>query len=103
MNSMFFQCVSAKNAKRSGNKIMSIPNFDQRCKICNAFIIYDSSVRDQNGECIRLDLNHKRHFCRSADMIIHECETVNRLLEIVEDANHRDLVSVRLELKIFDE
>ena len=81
---------------------LTTPNFDQRCKDCNSFIIYDSSVREQNGECIPLDLNHKRHFCRSAHMIVHECGTVNRLLEIVEDANNKDLISFRLELKFVD-
>ena len=81
---------------------LTTPNFDQRCSSCNSFIIYDSSVREQNGECIPLDLNHKRHFCRSAHMIVHECGTVNHLLEIVEDANNKDLISFRLELKIID-
>jgi hypothetical protein len=87
---------------QTGVVIEELTNFDQRCSSCNSFIIYDFSVREQNGECIPLELNHKHHFCRSAHMIVHECGTVNRLLEIVEDANNKDLISFRLELKIVD-
>lgn len=82
---------------------MLTPNFDQRCIICNSFIIYDSSVREQNEEYIPLDLNHKRHFCRSADRIVHECNTIGQLMEMVEDSNNKDLTSFRVELRIVDE
>jgi len=82
---------------------MSTPNFDQRCKICNSFIIYDSSKRELNGKYIPLDLNHKRHFCCSADRIVHECSTVDQLIEMVEVSNNKDLISFRVELKIVDE
>jgi len=100
---LHFRCVSVEDAKRIGNRIMSTPNFDQRCRICNSFIIYDSSKRELNGECIPLDLNHKRHFCRSADRIAHECSTIGQLMEMVEDSNNKDLISFRVELKIVDE
>ena len=61
---------------------MSIPNFNQRCKICNSFVIFDTTKREQNGECIPLDLNHKRHFCSNADKIVHECQIVERVKKI---------------------
>ena len=81
---------------------MSLPNFDQRCKICKSFIIYDSSKREQNGECILLDLNHKRHFCSGADKIAHECLTVERVKKIIEYMNNTELSSFELELGIVD-
>jgi hypothetical protein len=99
---MFFQCFSAKNAKRNGNRIMSTPNFDQRCKICRSFIIYDSCKRELSGKCIPLDLNHKRHFCSGADKISHECLTVERVKKIVEYTNNTELSSFELELGIVD-
>jgi hypothetical protein len=82
---------------------MLAPNFDQRCKGCNSFIIYDSSKRELNGKYIPLDLNHKCHFCCSADRIVHECSTVDQLIEMVEVSNNKDLISFRVELKIVDE
>jgi len=83
--------------------VMLAPNFDQRCKGCNSFIIFDPSVREQNGKCVPLDLNHKRHFCSSSSRTVHECCTIDRLQKEVEDANNNDLVSFRVELKIVDE
>jgi hypothetical protein len=77
---------------------MSTPNFDQRCKVCNSFIIYDPSVREQNRECVPLDLTHKRHFCSSADKIVHECRTVERVKKIIEYTNNTELSSFELEL-----
>lgn len=79
---------------------MSAPNFDQRCKGCNSFLIYDFSVREQNGECIPLDLNHKRHFCSSADKIAHECHTVECVKKIIEHTNNTELASFALKLRI---
>jgi hypothetical protein len=79
---------------------MSAPNFDQRCKFCNSFIIYDPSVREQNGEFVPLDLNHKRHFCCDADKIVHECMTVERIKKIIEYMNNTELSSFELELGI---
>jgi hypothetical protein len=74
---------------------MLAPNFDQRCKVCKSFIIYDSSKRE-------LDLNHKRHFCSGADKISHECLTVERVKKIVEYTNNTELSSFELELGIVD-
>ena len=73
---------------------------DQRCSSCNSFIIYDCSTRELNGECIPLDLNHKRHFCSPADKIAHECHTVERVKKIIESANNTELSSFKLELGI---
>ena len=81
---------------------MSAPNYNQRCKGCNSFIIYDYSVRKQNGECIPLDLNHKRHFCSGIDKIAHECLTVERVKKIIEYTNNTELSSFELELGIVD-
>lgn len=80
-----------------------MPNFDHRCKICNSFIIYDSSIREQNGESIPLDLNYKRHFCSGADKIAHECRTVERAKKMIEDTNNTELSSFELELRIVDD
>jgi hypothetical protein len=79
---------------------MSAPNFDQRCKVCNTFIIYDPSVREQNGECVPLDLNHKRHFCTGPDMIAHESLTVERSKKMIEYMNDVELSSLQLKLGI---
>jgi hypothetical protein len=79
---------------------MSTPNFDQRCKVCNTFIIYDPSVREQNGECVPLNLNYKCHFCSGADMIAHECLTVERAKKMIEHMNDVELSSLQLELGI---
>lgn len=81
---------------------LTTPNFDQRCKICNSFIISDSFVREQNGDCIPLDLNQKRHFCSSADKIVHECHTVECVKKMIEYANNTELSSFILELRIGD-
>ena len=102
MTCIHIRCVSAENANSSGNRIMSTPNFDQRCSSCNSFIIYDCSTRELNGECIPLDLNHKRHFCSTADKIAHECHTVERVKKIIEYANNTELSSFELELGIVD-
>jgi hypothetical protein len=77
-------------------------NFNQRCEICNSYITYDISVRDENGEYILLDLNGKRHFCLSADKIVHECRAVDRVKKIIDDTNSTDLSSFVLELRIVD-
>jgi hypothetical protein len=73
-----------------------------RSENCNAILIFDSTIQDQNGKYIPLDLNHKRHFCCSSDKILHECSTVERLQKLVEDANHTELSSFELELRIVD-
>lgn len=84
------------------NRIMSTPNFDQRCIVCNSFIIYDYSVREQNGECVLLDLNHKRHLCSSAGKVAHECYIVERVKKLIEYTNNTELSSFELELRIVD-
>jgi hypothetical protein len=76
------------------------PNFDQRCKVCNSFIIYDPSVREQNGECVPLDLNHKRHFCTGPALIAHECLTVERAKKMIDYMNNVELSSLQLKLGI---
>ena len=81
---------------------MSIPDFNHRCKVCNSFVTYNSAKRDQNGNYILLDLNNKRHFCRNADMIIHECRTLEFVKTIIDDINRMELSSFELELKIAD-
>jgi len=81
---------------------MSTPNFDQRCKICNSFIIYDSSKRELNGKYIPLDLNHKRHLCSSAGKVAYECSIVERVKKLIEYTNNTELSSFELELRIVD-
>lgn len=81
---------------------VSMPNFNHRCKVCNSFVTYNSAKRDQNGNFILLDLNGKRHFCRSADMIVHECRTVEFVKTIIDDTNSTELSSFGLELRIVD-
>jgi hypothetical protein len=82
---------------------MSIPNYNHRCKVCNSFITYNSYKRDLNGKCIPLDLNGKRHFCCSADKIIHECNIVEQQKRKLDDINSTELSSFVLELRIVDE
>ena len=77
-------------------------NFNQRCKYCNSLIIYDPIKREENGEYIPLDLNHKRHFCSSPDKILHECQIVEHVKKIIEDINKTELSSFELELRIVD-
>lgn len=77
---------------------MSKPNYNQRCKICNSFIIYDDSKIELNGKHIPLDLNGKRHFCSSADMIEHEYKIVEQSKNYIEKINKTELSSLQLEL-----
>jgi hypothetical protein len=84
----------------------SIPFYNKsicRCENCNAFLIFDSTIKDQNRECIALDLNHKRHFCSAADKIDHECQIVETAKRYVSRINSTELTSFKLELKIVDE
>jgi hypothetical protein len=98
-----FHCVSAENAKKSGSRIMSKPDYDHRCEHCKSLIIFHPSKREENGEYIPLDLNYKRHFCSSIDKILHECRAVERVKKIVDEMNSTDLSSFELELRIVDE
>jgi hypothetical protein len=74
-----------------------------RCEHCNAFLIFSSAIEDQNGKCIALDLNHKRHFCSAADKIGHECQVVESVQRYLSHINRTELTSFELELKIIDE
>jgi hypothetical protein len=94
--------VSVVSAKRIGDLKLSTRNSDNRCKNCNAFLIYDSAIVDSNGKCAPLDLNHKRHFCCDAERIVHECAIVKSLQKIVKDTNNTELLSFELELRIAD-
>jgi hypothetical protein len=73
-----------------------------RCENCNAFVISDSAIQDQNGEYIPLDLDHKRHCCSAADKIEHESRVVESLLKSISHINNTELTSFKLELKIVD-
>jgi hypothetical protein len=82
---------------------MSTSNFNQRCEVCNSLIIYDLARREEDGKCIPLDLNGKLHFCSSADKILHECRTVERIKKIIDVSNSVDLSNFQLELGICDQ
>ena len=79
---------------------MTILNSNHRCKNCNSLIIYNESIRNEDGKCTALDLNHKHHFCSSIDRILHECRAVEQIKKIIDDTNKTDLSSFELELKI---
>jgi hypothetical protein len=81
---------------------MTILNIGQRCKNCSSLIKYDLSKREENGKYTPLDLDHKRHFCSSVDKIVHECQVVDRLKNLIKDANSTELSSFELELSIRD-
>jgi hypothetical protein len=88
--------VNMSNSTNISNK--SISGYEH----CGAHVIIDSTINDQNGECIALDLNQKRHFCRDSDIIVHECQIVDHMKKLIEDANNTELSSFGLELKIVD-
>lgn len=83
--------------------IVSIPNYNQRCKVCNSFIVFDSSKREHSGKYIPLDLNGKRHFCYSVDRIIHEEKIVQQFKKECDRLNSTELSSFGIEPKIIDE
>ena len=80
----------------------SAPNYNQRCKICNAFIVFDLSKRERNGKCIPLDLNGKRHFCSSVDKIIHEGKIVQQFEQECDEINSVELSSFRLDVQLVE-
>ena len=41
---------------------MTILNFDHRCKYCNSFIIYNFTMKEENGKYASLDLNYKSNY-----------------------------------------
>jgi hypothetical protein len=94
--------VSVVSAKRIGDLKLSTRNSDNRCKNCNAFLIYDFAILDCNGKCVPLDLNHKRHFCTDAERIVHESAIVKNLQPLLEDTNKTELLSFELEPRIAD-
>jgi hypothetical protein len=102
MNFIHFQCVYAKNAKRIGDIRMSINNFDQRCQHYNLVITYDPPKKEENEKYIPLNSNGKRHFCSSANKIVHEYRTVECVKKIIDDTSRRDLLCFELELRIAD-
>ncbi len=71
-----------------------------RCDRCNAYLIVDSAIKDQNRKFIVLDLDQKRHFCCDSDKILHEGHTVEYLQKIIDYTNKRELSSFKLELRI---
>jgi hypothetical protein len=73
-----------------------------RCEQCNAFLIFDSAIEDQNGKCIALDLNHKQHCCSATDKIEHEYQVVENALRYLDHINRTELTSFKLELSIID-
>jgi hypothetical protein len=89
----------------NGDKYRSTYSEDKsvcRCEQCNAFLIFDSAIEDQNGKCIAFDLNHKRHFCSAADKIEHECQVVETAIRYVSQINRTELTSFKLELLMGD-
>jgi hypothetical protein len=84
------------NSTNSSNKSIS------GCGHCSAYVIIDSTIKDQNGDCITLDLNQKRHFCSDSDKILHEGNTVEHVKKLIEAINKTELSSFELELRIVD-
>jgi hypothetical protein len=72
------------------------------CKNCGVILIYDSSIRDQNGKYILRDLEQKRHFCSDADKIEHETIVIQNLLQSIDHINETELTSFKIRLEIVD-